>query len=156
MASLSDSGLANHLSGASPEASVPPPKKQKLTSEPRLEDHLIGVPPEALDRPCSDDHLKELAVRLTDWQEIGLFLDLDEGEMEDIKNSAKTVRARSLKMLRKWRNKSGENATYRCVRSRVSGARLIPCAPILTGQADKFVMIICGDERSVPGKTRKR
>ncbi len=82
-------------------------------SEPRLQDHLSGVPSAALDRPCIDDHLKELALRLTDWQEIGLFLDLDEGEMEDIESSVRKVRARSLKMLRKWRNKCGENATYR-------------------------------------------
>ncbi len=79
----------------------------------KLEDHLAGVPPEALDRPCMDGHLKELALRLTDWQEIGMFLDLDEGEMEDIECSVRQVRARSLKMLRKWRKKFGENSTYR-------------------------------------------
>ncbi len=81
----------------------------------RLEDHLSGASPEALDLPCIDKHLKELALTLTDWQEIGLFLDLDEGEIEDVESSVKKVRARSLKMLRKWRNKCGENATYRYV-----------------------------------------
>ncbi len=35
-----------------------------------------------LDSPCIDDHLKKLALTLMDWQEIGLFLDLDEGEMD--------------------------------------------------------------------------
>ncbi len=68
----------------------------------KLEDHLAGMPPEALDRPCIDGHLKELALRLTDRQEIGMFLDLDEGEMEDIECSVRQVRARSLTMLRKW------------------------------------------------------
>ncbi len=79
----------------------------------KLEDHLAGVTPEALDRPCMDVHLKELALRLTDWQEIGMFLDLDEGEMEDIECCVRQVRARSLTMLRKWRKKFGENSTYR-------------------------------------------
>ncbi len=78
-----------------------------------LEYHLSGVPPEALDRPCTDGHLKELALRLTGWQEIGMFLDLDEGEMEDIECSVRQVRARNLMMLRKWRKKFGKNATYR-------------------------------------------
>ncbi len=79
----------------------------------KLEDDLAGMPPEALDRPCMDGHLKELALRLTDGQEIGMFLDLDEGEMEDIECSVRQVRARSLTMRRKWRKKFGEKSTYR-------------------------------------------
>ncbi len=84
-----------------------------------LADHLTGVPPEALDRPCIDDHLMKLALRLTRWKEVALFLKLDDGEIEAVEAAVKAeeVRARSLKMLRKWRNKFGEKATYRCVGS---------------------------------------
>ncbi len=81
---------------------------------------LTGVPPEALDRPCSDDpHLKKLALKLTRWKEVALYLNLDDGEIEAVEAAVKAekVRARSLKMLRKWRNKFGENATYRCIGS---------------------------------------
>ncbi len=79
----------------------------------KLEDHLAGMPPEALDRPCMDGHLKELVLRLTDWQEIGMLLDLDEGEMADIECSVRQVQARSLTMLRNWRKKFGEKSTFR-------------------------------------------
>ncbi len=91
-------------------------------SDSDLADHLSGVPPEALDRPVIDDHLKKLALKLTKWKEVAIFLDLDDGEIEAVEAAVKAeeVRARILKMLRKWRNKFGENATYRYVGSAVS------------------------------------
>ncbi len=87
--------------------------KMALASE--LKDYLAGVPSAALDRPCIDDHLMEVALTLTRWKEVALFLKLDDGEIEAVEEAVKAgeVRARSLKMLRKWKNKFGEKATYR-------------------------------------------
>ena len=79
----------------------------------RLEDLLAGVSPAALDTPCSDDHLMELALGLSDWQEVALFLRLEDSEMMEVQEEAKGVRARNLKVLRRWRQKFGEQATYR-------------------------------------------
>ncbi len=80
-----------------------------------LENLLSGVPPAALDRPCSDDHLIELALGLSNWKEVAYFLKLRETEIEEVEAgvSAELVRARGLRMLRKWRAKYGEQATYR-------------------------------------------
>ena len=78
-----------------------------------VEDLLAGVSPAALDTPCGDDHLMELALGLSDWQEVALFLRLEDSEMMEVQEEAKGVRARNFKVLRRWRQKFGEQATYR-------------------------------------------
>lgn len=80
-----------------------------------LDEVLSAVGPAALDRPCSDDHLVELAVKLTDWKEVAYFLRLNDAEIEEVEAGVRAdlVKARSLRMLRKWRAKYGRQATYR-------------------------------------------
>ena len=80
-----------------------------------LENLLYGVSPAALNRPCSDNHLRKLALSLTNWKEVAYFLELEETEIEEVEGwvNPDEVRAKSLKMLRKWRAKFGKQATYR-------------------------------------------
>ncbi len=80
-----------------------------------LEGLLSVVHSAALDRPCSDDHLMELALGLTNWKEMAYFLKLSETEIEEVEAGVRDelVRAKNLRMLRKWKAKYGKQATYR-------------------------------------------
>ena len=81
-------------------------------AEPSLE-VLKNVPTEKLDQPCSDEHISKLALYITDWQSIAPFLGLTEAEESEIVEDSSKARMKKIKMLRKWRNKKGEKATYR-------------------------------------------
>ena len=78
-----------------------------------MEDLLAGVCPVSLDSPCNDDDLMELALGLSDWRVVALYLKLDDSEMADIEERAKSVLEKSVMMLRRWRQMFGEKATYR-------------------------------------------
>ncbi len=86
-----------------------------MASPPSLEELLSTVPPVVLDSPCGDDHLVELALVLTNWKEVAYFLKLKEPEIEAAEAGVgpELVRAKSLRMLRTWRDKYGARATYR-------------------------------------------
>ena len=81
-------------------------------AEPSLE-VLKNVPPKKLDQPCSDEHISKLALYITDWQSLAPFLGLTEAEESEIVEDGNKARMKKIKMLRKWRNKKGEKATYR-------------------------------------------
>ena len=74
---------------------------------------LKDVPPEKLDEPCKDEHLCEIALSITDWQSIAPFLGLTEAEESDIEKNYDKAMIQKIKMLRKWREKFGRQATYR-------------------------------------------
>lgn len=64
-------------------------------------------------RPCSDDHLNRLSMLITDWKAIAPHLGLTETDEEDIvANSPWSVPCQRLSMLRTWKRKCGEAATY--------------------------------------------
>ena len=67
----------------------------------------------SLDQPCKDEHLCEIALSITDWQSIAPFLGLTEVEESDIKKNYDNTLTQKIKMLRKWREKFGRQATYR-------------------------------------------
>ena len=74
---------------------------------------ISSVPPEVLDIPCSDVHLMEIGLKLTEWRVVAMLLHLEEGDIEDIEEKANSTRERSLRMLKRWSQKFGERATYR-------------------------------------------
>ena len=85
-----------------------------MAARPSLEELLRGVAPEKLDQPCRDDHLSEIALSLTDWQSMAPFLGLTEVDEEEITSRyPHQLVAQKIAMLRKWRQKLGEGATYR-------------------------------------------
>ena len=79
-------------------------------SLPSLEQQQL--PPAQLDQPCDDDHLLELSCSVTRWQSIFPFLGLDETDEESIIEKYPPERRR-LEMLRRWKMKFGQAATYR-------------------------------------------
>ena len=85
------------------------------TAGPPPLDQLMGaVPAGILDQACSDDHLLELSLELTNWQTMSPFLGLSEAD-EEVVLSERNVERQRIDMLRKWRAKFGSSATYRCV-----------------------------------------
>ena len=84
-----------------------------MAAAPSLEELLRGVTPEKLDQPCRDDHLSEIALSLTGWQSIAPFLGLSEVDEEAILcRYPHDLEMQSIAMLRKWKNKFGQSATY--------------------------------------------
>ena len=80
-----------------------------MASLPSLDEQL---PPAQLDQPCDDDHLLALSSSVTRWQSIFPFLGLDETDEESIIEKYPPERRR-LEMLRRWKMKFGQAATYR-------------------------------------------
>ena len=78
-----------------------------------LDGLLSSVSSEALDRPCSKDHLKKLGLKLSEWQVVAMLLGLDESEIKDIQQEGESTKQRAMMMLMRWRQGRGEQATYR-------------------------------------------
>ena len=85
-----------------------------MTTTPSLNDLLPDdMPPKQLNQPCSDEHLCEIALYITEWQSIAPFLGLSEiNEEEIICEHPNKLKMQKIGMLRKWREKLGSRATY--------------------------------------------
>ena len=79
-----------------------------------LEELLKDVPSEKLAQTCTDEHLNQLALSITDWQSISPFLGVSEAEVEEIDcQYPRKLVAQKVAMLRRWQGKFGRSATYR-------------------------------------------
>ena len=74
---------------------------------------LRAVPVEKLEQVCLDDHLLELSLVFTDWQAVSPFLGLSVTEEEEFEG--RPVKRQRIDVLKKWKEKCGSTATYRCV-----------------------------------------
>ncbi len=87
-----------------------------LNRLPSLEDALRDTPTEKLDQNCSNDDLNVISQSLTRWEDVSPWLGLTEAEEEEIEVKARNGRALGrlrIDVLRKWKAKQGEGATYR-------------------------------------------
>ena len=78
-----------------------------------LEDVFGGVDQVKLDQPCRGKHLNKISGSIARWEELAPYLDLDEVEIEDIKEGHSSPKRRRQAMLGKWKEKNGTKATYR-------------------------------------------
>ena len=84
-----------------------------VAAPPSLEYLTKDIPPEKLDQPCSDKHLSEIAHSVTGLQSISSFLGLTGFEEEEITYRHRDdLRKRNEEMLRRWKSKCAETATY--------------------------------------------
>ena len=68
----------------------------------------------AANRPCSEQHLAQIAMLITDWRAVAPFLGLTQAEEIAILESTHSVPARKIAMLRQWKQKlGGSAATYK-------------------------------------------
>ena len=81
--------------------------------EPLLEGLFDGINQVVIDQPCSDQDLCKISSLIPRWEELTPYFDLDEVEVEDIKETNSSPPLRRLAMLRKWKHKKGKKATYR-------------------------------------------
>ena len=85
-----------------------------MAAKPSLEQLLKDVNLERQNQPCTNYHLSKIALHVTQWQTIAPHLRLEEADEEEIVTKyPNNARAQSLAMLRKWRKKNGDKATYR-------------------------------------------
>ena len=68
--------------------------------------------PELLDAPVSDLHLAQIANRIKSWEEVAPFLALSDAEEEEIRKDHKEYGVQKRKVLQRWREKKGSDATY--------------------------------------------
>ena len=69
--------------------------------------------PEKLNECISDEHLREIAIFLTSWRRVAVYLELSDNDLEDVEQEWKSEQDKRLKALQKWKGKFGFKATYR-------------------------------------------
>ena len=92
-------------------------EKLKMTSNYKVADDICkGVDQKSLKSRVSDFHITEIAVDLTDWEEIAPFLGLADAEVMEIKEDHPLKpECQRHKALRTWQWKNGVNATYEAI-----------------------------------------
>ena len=80
-----------------------------------LEEQLSKFPAQLLDSPCADAHLVKLSQSIAEWRDLFPYLCLSPAEKKGILSASHQVTpARQCsEMFRIWRERLGENATYR-------------------------------------------
>ena len=83
-------------------------------AEPNLHSILASrrLTSDALHRKCSDNHLATIALSITSWKQLSPFLGLTQQDEDDIQSDNMKNAERKLAMLRRWREKNGDEATY--------------------------------------------
>ena len=82
-----------------------------ITLEELLEE--VGLRPEKLDESISDDHILAIALFLTSWREVAVYLGLSENDIDVIEHERKHEKEKRLGTLQKWKGKYAFKATYR-------------------------------------------
>lgn len=80
-----------------------------------LEGLFDGIDQAIVNQPCKERDLHEISSLIPKWEELTPCFDLDEVEVEDIKETNSSPKLRRLAMLRKWKQKKGKKATYRAL-----------------------------------------
>ena len=73
----------------------------------------VGVHPEKLDQSISDDHLCEIALFLTSWRRVAIYLELSESDLDAVEQEGTYEQDKRLKALQRWKGKFAFKATYR-------------------------------------------
>ena len=85
-----------------------------MAEKPSLDQLLKGIDHAKLSQICTDQHLSQIARQITEWESIAPDFELDScDEAEIVKKYPKNLKAQNLAMLRRWRKKRGDKATYK-------------------------------------------
>ena len=86
-----------------------------MAEGPPWKDHVTQVPPEdALDQPCTDQVLNDIALCVTKWELVAAHLGLSSSERENIiSRHSHDPEMLKIAMFEKWKAKFGNAATYR-------------------------------------------
>ena len=66
-----------------------------------------------LDRICENVHLAKLALKIVSWEKYPLFCELDPGGKWEFKQTSRQYDVQKWQVLERWKERSGDDATYR-------------------------------------------
>ena len=75
----------------------------------------VGISADKLNQQCSDKHISDISLFLTNWQSIAPHLGLTESDEEDLEQDVKKAQHRRYKALQTWKAKYLFKATYRAL-----------------------------------------
>ena len=88
--------------------------KQTPGKRPTLEEQLAKFQDDLLNHQCADIHLGKLTNTFSEWQSIGIGLELIMVEIKDIETAwPRDPQNQRIEMFRKWKVRFGKQATYR-------------------------------------------
>lgn len=73
----------------------------------------LGVTPALLDKTCTDEHLRDVALFLESWRIVAPHLGLSSFDIATIERNVHTEEERRQKFLETWRSKFAFKAKYR-------------------------------------------
>jgi len=72
----------------------------------------IGISQEQLKQPVTDEHIREISLKMTKWEDWASALELTPTQIEDIDRENLTMHAKRSAVLRVWKESFGSMATY--------------------------------------------
>lgn len=85
-----------------------------MATVPSLNELLLRLPPEKLDRVCSEGYLSKLTDHFSEWIKIATSLKLTGVQQNDIETEwPRSLQRQRIEMFKKWREREKKKATYR-------------------------------------------
>ena len=72
----------------------------------------MAIRKEGLKQLVTDGHLSEIAAQIVDWEALAPYLSLKEAEIVQVKQDFSTDKKQKVGLLRVWRERYGDEATY--------------------------------------------
>ena len=73
----------------------------------------VGITYMQLDEKCTNEHLHDIALFLTSWRTLAIYLQLSSSEVEAVDEDAHSEKERKLKCLELWKDKFAFKARFR-------------------------------------------
>ena len=73
----------------------------------------VGVNPVLLDKACTGEHLRDIALSLESWREVARHLGLSSADVETTERNAHSEQERKREILEMWKAKFAFKARYR-------------------------------------------
>jgi len=72
----------------------------------------VGISPTQLNKPCTREHLQDIALFLESWRTVARHLGLSKVQVEDVECDASAEKEKRQAFLESWKAKLGFKATY--------------------------------------------
>lgn len=72
----------------------------------------VKISRESLNEPCSEEHILEIAKKVTDWEVYAPYLGLSDADIESLKIDNSKTPTRSLRAFKLWEERAAFKATY--------------------------------------------
>lgn len=72
----------------------------------------VGISPTQLNKPCTREHLQDIALFLESWRTVARHLGLSKVQVEDVECDARAEKEKRQAFLESWKAKLGFKATY--------------------------------------------